>query len=169
MTSRDGKREEPGAGRGICTSRCRWRGGAVSALQSMTFPVHTSRNRGRWRRVRRREGGRGVVCLCPSAEAFALLQRQKVVLAWSCLGPLTGCGLGMLLCTFPYPGNQKRVLLSSCLVSASCQTQLWAEGEDKPKKTFKILFGKVVGENTPHLSSKFPSWPAQDAQLMRVS
>lgn len=92
MTYRDGKREEPGAGRGICTSRCCWRGGAVSALQSLTFPVHTSRNRGRWRRVRRREGGRGVVCLCPSAEAFALLQRQKVVLAWSCLGPLTGCG-----------------------------------------------------------------------------
>lgn len=86
-------------------------GGAVAALWSMTSPAHTSRHGGRWRETRRREGGR------ERRRAFALLQGWGAVLARSGLGPYVGPGLGMLLCTYPYPRNQKRVLLSPCWFS----------------------------------------------------
>jgi len=36
----------------------------------------------------------------------------------SCLGPYVGPGLGMLLCAYSHPRNQKRILLSYCWISA---------------------------------------------------
>lgn len=89
-------------------------GEVVAALWLMASPAHTFECGGRWRGVRRREEGR------ETRRPFALLQGWEVVLARSYHVEVlyVGSGQRMLLCTCPYPRNQKSVLLSPCWDSA---------------------------------------------------
>lgn len=115
MTFRDGKGEELGDLH-ILVSLA-WGSGQCPAVQ-----VHTSRKRGTWRRVRRRERGRGVMSLCPPTEACPSAETESCLgleLSWSIFRLWTGDAALHL----PKPRKSEEgvafFLLGQCFISDS--------------------------------------------------